>query len=76
MKRESILRNSKSAKRALNRLIPDFSWGELKLKIYSVAEKFGCIVLEINPKFTSQTCSHCGNCQVIGCSESPVKLTL
>jgi putative transposase len=33
----------------------------LKLKIQSVAEKFGCIVLEVNPKFTSQTCSNCGH---------------
>jgi putative transposase len=55
------LKNGQSAKRALNRLIRDCSWGELKLKIHSVAEKFGCIVLEINPKFTSQKCSHCGH---------------
>ncbi|WP_342597415.1 transposase [Cyanobacterium aponinum UTEX 3222] len=55
------LKNNQSAKRALNRLIRDCSWGELKLKIQSVAEKFGCIVLEVNPKFTSQTCSNCGH---------------
>lgn len=54
------IKNNQSAKRALNRLIRDCSWGELKLKIQSVAEKFGCIVLEVNPQFTSQTCSHCG----------------
>jgi putative transposase len=55
------IKNNQSAKRALNRLIRDCSWGELKLKIQSVAEKFGCIVLEVNPKFTSQTCSNCGH---------------
>lgn len=55
------LKNKQSAKRALNRLIRDCSWGELKFKIQSVAEKFGCIVLEVNPKFTSQTCSNCGH---------------
>lgn len=55
------LKNNQSAKKALNRLIRDCSWGELKLKIQSVAEKFGCIVLEVNPKFTSQTCSDCGH---------------
>jgi putative transposase len=54
------LKNNQSAKRALNRLIRDCSWGELKLKIQSVAEKFGCIVLEVDPKFTSQKCSNCG----------------
>jgi len=55
------IRNNQSAKRALNRLIRDCSWGNLKLKIQSVAEKFGCIVLEVNPKYTSQTCSNCGH---------------
>jgi putative transposase len=55
------IKNNQSAKRALNRLIRDCSWGELTLKIQSVAEKFGCIVLKVNPKFTSQTCSNCGH---------------
>ena len=55
------LKNGQSAKKALNRLIRDCSWGELKLKIQSVAEKFGCIYLEVNPKFTSQKCSNCGH---------------
>ena len=50
-----------SAKRALNRLIRDCAWGELKLKIKSVAEKFDCIVVEVNPKHTSQQCSVCGH---------------
>ena len=50
-----------SAKRALNRLIRDCAWGELKLKIQSVAEKFGCLVVEVNPKHTSQQCSVCGH---------------
>lgn len=58
-----FLKNGQSAKRALNRLIRDCSWGELVLKIQSVAEKFGCIVLKVNPKFTSQTCSNCGHCE-------------
>ena len=55
------LKNNQSAKKALNRLIRDCSWGELKLKIQSVAEKFGCVVLEIDPRFTSQQCSNCGH---------------
>ncbi|PNW44562.1 UNVERIFIED_CONTAM: transposase, partial [Euhalothece sp. KZN 001] len=55
------LKNGQSAKRALNRLIRDCAWGELKLKIQSVAEKFGCLVVEVNPKHTSQQCSACGH---------------
>ena len=55
------LKNGQSAKRALNRLIRDCSWGNLKLKIQAVAEKFGCIVVEVNPKHTSQQCSACGH---------------
>ncbi|MGK7956923.1 MAG: RNA-guided endonuclease InsQ/TnpB family protein [Crocosphaera sp.] len=56
-----FLKNGQSAKRALNRLIRDCSWGNLKAKIKSVAEKFGLICLDVNPKFTSQKCSHCGH---------------
>ncbi|MEA5536770.1 transposase [Crocosphaera sp. XPORK-15E] len=55
------IKNGQSAKRALNRLIRDCSWGDLKLKIQSVAEKFGCIYLEVNPKYTSQQCSNCSH---------------
>ncbi|MDJ0600961.1 MAG: transposase [Crocosphaera sp.] len=56
-----FLKNGQSAKKALNRLIRDCSWGNLKLKIQSVAAKFECICLDVNPKFTSQKCSHCGH---------------
>ena len=55
------LKNGQSAKRALNRLIRDCSWGNLVQKIETVAEKFGSIVLKVNPKLTSQKCSHCGH---------------
>ena len=55
------LKNGQSAKRVLNKLIRDFSWGNLVEKIQSVAEKFGCIVEKVNPKFTSQQCSNCGH---------------
>lgn len=54
------LKNGQSAKRALNNLIRDCAWGELKEKIKSVAAKFGLIVHEVNPRFTSQQCSQCG----------------
>ncbi|MDJ0730435.1 MAG: transposase [Crocosphaera sp.] len=58
-----FLKNGQSAKRALNRLIRDCSWGNLKTKIKSVAEKFGLICIDVNPKFTSQKCSYCGHIQ-------------
>ncbi|MGK7881851.1 MAG: zinc ribbon domain-containing protein, partial [Crocosphaera sp.] len=58
-----FLKNGQSAKRALNRLIRDCSWGNLTEKIESVAAKFGTICLKVNPKFTSQKCSHCGHIQ-------------
>ncbi|MGK7872224.1 MAG: RNA-guided endonuclease InsQ/TnpB family protein, partial [Xenococcaceae cyanobacterium] len=54
------LTNGQSKKRGLNRVIADASWGELKQKVKSVAEKFGCIVLEVNPRHTSVTCYQCG----------------
>ncbi|CCQ70423.1 Transposase, IS605 OrfB [Crocosphaera watsonii WH 0402] len=56
-----FLKNGQSAKRALNRLIRDCSWGNLTEKIESVAAKFGSICVDVNPKFTSQKCSHCGH---------------
>ncbi len=37
-----FLKNGQSAKRTLNRLIRDCSWGNLLLKVQSVAAKFGC----------------------------------
>ncbi|MDJ0598484.1 MAG: transposase [Crocosphaera sp.] len=58
-----FLKNGQSAKRGLNRLIRDCSWGNLTEKIESVAAKFGSICLNVNPKFTSQKCSHCGHIQ-------------
>lgn len=53
------LRNGQVAKRGLNRVIADASWGELKLKTKAVAAKLGAIVCEVNPRHTSQQCSYC-----------------
>ena len=54
------LKNGQAAKRGLNRVIADAAWGELKLKTKAVAAKLGLIVVEVDPKFTSQQCSCCG----------------
>lgn len=54
-----FLKNGQSAKRALNRLIADCSWGTLIKKIEYMAAKSGKITLKINPRQTSQKCSVC-----------------
>ncbi|MFB2970566.1 RNA-guided endonuclease InsQ/TnpB family protein [Aerosakkonema sp. BLCC-F183] len=56
-----FLSNGQSAKRGLNRAILDAAWGEFISKIEYVAAKSGKILLKINPKHTSQTCSVCGH---------------
>jgi putative transposase len=54
------LKNNQSAKRVLNRLISDASWGNLIQKVEILAEKSGVLVHEVNPHHTSQQCSQCG----------------
>ena len=53
------LKNGQAAKSGLNRAISDAAWSDLKLKTKAVAEKLGVIVHEIDPRHTSQECSHC-----------------
>jgi putative transposase len=55
------LKNGRNAKKALSRLISDAAWGELKLKVQSVAEKLGRHYVEIDPKNTSRECHKCGH---------------
>jgi len=55
------LKNGQSAKRALSRLISDAAWGELKLKVKSVAEKLGRHYVEIDPRNSSRECHKCGH---------------
>ena len=54
------LRNGQAAKRGLNKAIADAAWGDLKLKVKTVAAKSGILVHEIDPRHTSQTCPKCG----------------
>jgi len=54
------LKNGQAAKGCLNRVIADAAWGELKLKTKAVAAKLGLIVVEVDPRFSSQQCSCCG----------------
>lgn len=55
------LKNGQSAKKALSRLISDAAWGELKLKVQSVAEKLGRHYVEIDPRNSSRECHKCGH---------------
>ncbi|MDJ0744899.1 MAG: transposase [Xenococcaceae cyanobacterium MO_167.B27] len=54
------LKNGRNAKKALSRLIADAAWGELKLKIKSVADKLGLHFVEVDPKNSSRQCHKCG----------------
>lgn len=55
------LKNNQIQKKGLNRVIADAAWGELKLKTKAVAAKLGLIVIEVDPRFSSQQCSCCGH---------------
>ncbi len=54
------LKNGREAKKALSRLIADAAWGEIKLKIKSVADKLGLHFVEVDPKNSSRQCRKCG----------------
>ena len=50
-----------SAKRGLNRLITQQSWGLFfELLEYKLSERGGQLI-KVNPKYTSQTCNECGH---------------
>lgn len=54
------LHNGQAAKAGLNRAILDASWYGLKQKVKAVAAKSGVIVLDVQPRHSSQECSCCG----------------
>jgi putative transposase len=47
-------------KKTLNKLLQTFPFGLLKQCILNRAERFGVKVQEVDPRYTSQSCSHCG----------------
>ena len=65
---ERYLENGQSRKAGLNKAIQDASWYSLKQKTKAegceersnLAERYGCMVHDINPRHTSQQCSACG----------------
>ena len=54
-----IIRQKKNGKR-FNRLLGSWSPSQLELFIAYKAENKGKIIIEINPRYTSQRCSRCG----------------
>jgi putative transposase len=57
---QRYVENGQSRKAGLNKAIADAAWYSLKQKVRVVAERWGCLVQEINPRHTSQECSQCG----------------
>jgi putative transposase len=53
--------NGGSAKTGLNRSIRDAGWGQLLDLIRAKAESAGREFIQVNPAYTSQTCSACGH---------------
>ena len=54
-----FVENGQSRKVGLNKAIADASWYSLKQKIKVLAERYGVLIHEVNPRHTSQKCSSC-----------------
>uniref|UniRef100_UPI0030F7124E RNA-guided endonuclease InsQ/TnpB family protein n=1 Tax=Hydrogenobacter thermophilus TaxID=940 RepID=UPI0030F7124E len=46
--------------KAVKRVIVRYGYGELKRKLQEIGEEYGIEVIEVNPAYSSQTCSSCG----------------
>lgn len=51
--------NGQAAKSGLNRLILDAGWGDFQTKVKSLSTRAGVAVVKVDPRFSSQECSHC-----------------
>jgi len=47
--------------RSLNKSILDSGWTAFRTMLHSKAVEAGCEVVDVDPRYTSQTCSGCGN---------------
>jgi putative transposase len=47
--------------RSLNKSIMDSGWTAFRMMLHNKAVEAGCEVVDVNPAYTSQTCSGCGN---------------
>ncbi|PWG62077.1 RNA-guided endonuclease InsQ/TnpB family protein [Bifidobacterium callitrichidarum] len=53
------LHNGRKAKSGLNQSILSNNWGEIRQRLTQKASLYDTIVKEVNPAYTSQTCSQC-----------------
>ena len=53
--------NGAAAKAGLNRSILDAGWGVFLELLHAKAESAGRVVIEVNPRHTSQRCAQCGH---------------
>jgi len=53
------LKNGQAAKSGLNKAIADAAWYSLRQKTKHQAAKLGNLVIEVDPKYTSQECPEC-----------------
>ena len=53
--------NNVAQKRGLNREILGQSWSLFRKRLEDKASASGVVVILVNPRYTSQTCSACGN---------------
>ena len=53
------IKNGQAAKSALNKAISDASWYSLRQKTLHQAAKLGNLIIEVDPKYTSQECPEC-----------------
>ena len=51
------------------RSIEECSWGNFTQLLQYKAESAGCAVVAVNPKYTTMTCSNCGNVQKVSISQ-------
>ena len=51
------------------RSIEECSWGSFTDYLQYKAESAGCVVVGVNPKYTTMTCSSCGNIQKVSISQ-------
>ncbi|WP_340695953.1 transposase [Hydrogenobacter thermophilus] len=46
--------------KAVKKVVARYGYGELKKKLQEIREEYGIEVIEVNPAYSSQTCSSCG----------------